>query len=120
MSASKTFRTRYTDAVWGENALRPNEVLVALVYAKYAGAKDFRTGELADPDVSWVEWGTLARETKIRSRDALNRATKGLVAAGWMHQIEAARQHRAPRYRLTIPARPDLRLTVVVDEQETA
>lgn len=120
MSRSKPFRNTYTDALWAENALRPNELLVALVYAKYAGAKDGRTGELADPDVSWVEWGTLASQTKIRSRDALNRATKGLVAAGWMHQVEAARQHRSPRYKLTIPARPELRLTIVIDDAETA
>ena len=117
---AKPFRNLYTDALWAENALRPNEVLVALVYAQFAGSKDKHTGELADPDVSWVEWGTLASKTKIRSRDALNRATKGLVAAGWMHQIEAARQHRSPRYRLTIPPRPELRLTVVVDDAETA
>lgn len=120
MTGGKSFRVRYTDALWTENALRPNELLVALVYAKYAGAKDPRTGEQADPDVSWVEWGTLATQTKIRSRDALNRATKGLVAAGWMRQVEAARQHRSPRYKLTVPSSPDRRLTIVTADVEAS
>lgn len=120
MSAGKPFRTRYTDAIWDNNALRPNEVLVALVYAKYAGAKDYQTGQTADPDISWVAWVELSERTKIRSKDALNRAVKGLVEAGWMHQVEGRKQHRAPRYRLTIPANPQVRLAVVVCDEETA
>lgn len=114
---ARPFRQQYQDALWAENALRPNELLVALAYAKYAGAKDPRTGEKAPDDVAWVEWVTLSTLTKIRSRDALNRATRGLVDAGWMRQVEAARQHRAPRYQLTIPTRPDARLCIVVPDR---
>lgn len=113
---AKTFRIRYTDAVWSPNALRPNEKLVALTYARYAGAKDPRTGEQADDDVAWVDWITLSEHTGIRSRDGLHRATRGLVDAGWMHQIEAARQHRSPRYRLTIPTNPDVRHTYTCED----
>lgn len=112
-----TFRSRYSDAIWEPNALRPNEKLVALTYARYAGAKDPRNGDTADEDVAWVDWITLSEHTGIRSRDGLNRATRGLIDAGWMHQIEAARQHRSPRYRLTIPANPDVRLTVICDDE---
>lgn len=117
MSASKTFRTRYADAVWGENALRAPERLVALAYVKYAGARDPRTGEKADDDVAWIDWQTLATMTGIRSRDTLSKTTQALIAAGWMEQVEPARQHRSPRYRLTIPSRPELRLIVHVDSE---
>ncbi|GAA4075664.1 hypothetical protein ACFFOS_27460 [Nocardioides kongjuensis] len=113
--APKTFRSRYSDAIWAPNALRPNEKLVALTYIRYAGAKDPRTGEIADDDVSWVDSVTLAEHTGIRSRDTLHRALKALVEAGWMVQIEAARQYRSPRYRLTIPDRPDVRFTYTCD-----
>lgn len=112
-----TFRSRYSDAVWEPNALRPNEKLVALTYIRYAGAKDPRTGEQADDDVAWVDWITLSEHTGIRSRDGINRAVRGLVDAGWMHQIEAARQHRSPRYRLTIPTDPAVRFTYACDDQ---
>ena len=112
-----TFRSRYSDAIWAPNALRPNEKLVALTYIRYAGAKDPRTGDTADEDVSWVDWITLSEHTGIRSRDGLHRATKGLVDAGWMVQVEAARQHRSPRYRLTSPANPEVRLTVVCNTE---
>lgn len=101
----KRFRDRYADAVWGHNALRPNERLVALAFAKYAGAKD------NPDDVSWVTWTTLSTMTGIRSKDALNRAVKGLLEAGWMTEIEARRQHRAPRYKLLIPTDPEVRAT---------
>ena len=120
MSASKTFRTRYTDAVWGENALRPAERLVALAYVKYAGAKDPRTHEKAPDDIAWVEWVTLSTMTGIRSKTALSRTMKALVEAGWMEQIEPARQHRAPRYQLTIPADPEVRVRYLYADDETA
>lgn len=117
MTGGKSFRSRYMDALWDENALRPNEMLVALAYAKYAGAYDARTKERAPDDIAWVAWVELSERTKIRSKDALNRAVKGLVEAGWMEQIEGRKQHRAPRYRLTIPTNPEVRLTVVCEDQ---
>lgn len=120
MTGSKSFRTRYSDAVWGENALRAPERLVALAYVKYAGATDPRTKERADEDVSWVEWQTLSTMTGIRSKTALSRSTKALVEAGWMRQVEPARQHRAPRYQLTIPADPEVRVRYLHPADETA
>lgn len=111
----KSFRARYSDAVWKPNALRPVEKLVALTYARYAGAKDPRTGEQADDDVSWVDSVTLSDQTGIRSRDTMHRALRALEDAGWLTQIEAARQHRSPRYRLTIPDRPDVRFSYTSD-----
>ncbi len=115
MSARRAawFRDEYTEAVWEPNALRPNEVLVALAYARYAGSRDNPRG-----DVSWVPWPRLSTMTGIRSRDALSRALKGLVAAGWMTQIEPARQHRAPRYQLTIPADPEVRETYTCTDDD--
>lgn len=116
---TRRFRDQYTDALWAPNALRPNEILVALAYAKYAGARDPKTREKAPDDVAWVEWSTLSTMTGIRSRDALWRATRGLLDAGWMKQAEAARQHRAPRYLLTIPINPEVRHTYLCDEDDT-
>jgi hypothetical protein len=102
---ARSFRAAYTDALWNPNALRPTERLIALAYAKYAGAKG------ADEDVSWVPWATLADMTGIRSRSTLNLATRALEDAGWIEQIEAAKQHRAPRYRLSIPPNPGVRFS---------
>lgn len=104
------FRDTYADAVWGPNALRPLEVLVALAYARFAGD---RTDP--DNDVSWVTWTTLSELTGIRSKDALNRAIHGLVDGGWMVQVEPPRQHYSPRYRLVIPPNPEVRATYRLD-----
>jgi hypothetical protein len=116
VSPAKNFRARYTDALWAENALRPNELLVALAYVKYAGAYDPKTKDRAPDDLAWVAWVELSERTKIRSKDALNRAVKGLVDAGWMRQVEARKQHRAPRYQLTIPTNPEVRHTVICED----
>lgn len=99
------FRDEYRDALWKPNALRPNEILVALAYAEYAG-KD---------DVSWVNWTTLSDMTGIRSKTTISNAVKALVDAGWMEQKEPARQHRSPRYRLTIPTNPEVRHLYLCD-----
>lgn len=114
----KRFRDRYTDAVWGPNCLRPNEVLVALAYVKYAGAKDPTTGEKSPEDVAWVNWSTLSDMTGIRSKTALSRATTALVDAGWMTQIAPARHHRSPRYTLTIPDNPEVRVRYLSDYRD--
>ncbi|MBS2939579.1 MarR family transcriptional regulator [Nocardioides sp. J2M5] len=102
--------------MWAQNALKPNELLVALVYAKYAGATDPRTQERAAEDIAWVTWAELSERTKIRSKTGLNNAVKGLVAGGWLEQVEPRRQHRAPRYRLTFPANPEVRETYFCEE----
>lgn len=100
------FRDEYVQAVWECDVLRPNEVLVALVYADHAGDPD-NPGN----DVSWVVWRRLSQRTGIRSKDALSRAMQGLVAAGWLELAEEKRQHRSPRYRLLIPTEPEVRQT---------
>ena len=105
MSRKRWFRDDYRDALWKPNALRPNEVLVGLAYAEFAG----------QDDVSWVAWTTLSDMTGIRSKTTINAAVKGLVDAGWMTQVEPARQHRSPRYRLTIPANPEVRHLYLCD-----
>ena len=104
------FRDDYRTALWKPNALRPNEVLVGLAYAEYAGSKDD-----PDSDLSWVAWTTLSDMTGIRSKATISSAIKGLVNAGWMTQIEPARQHRSPRYRLTIPDKPEVRHLYLCD-----
>jgi hypothetical protein len=108
------FRDTYADAVRDCGyALRPNEKLVALVYAEHAG----------DPknpanDVSWVAWGRLSEQTGIRSKDALNRAVRHLEKRGWLVLVEPRRQHRSPRYRIRVPDQPDVRDTYVWDGPE--
>jgi hypothetical protein len=107
------FRDKYADAVWETEALRPNEKLVALVYADHAGDK-----EKPDNDIAWVTWPRLSQWTGIRSKDGINRALRGLEAAGWLVEIEKRRQHRSARYRLVIPECPEVRETYVWEEPE--
>lgn len=102
--SGRRFRDRYTEALWGPTALRPNETLVALAYAKYAGAKD------NPDDVAWVSWETLAELTGIRAKSTLSRIIQALTAAGWIELLEPPKQHRSPRYRLTIPDNPEVRV----------
>ncbi|WBQ02998.1 hypothetical protein [Kribbella sp. CA-293567] len=91
------FRDKYAEAVWGSDSLRPNEKLVALTYAEYAGDET-----KPDKDDAWVTWAELSLRTGLRSKDAINRALRGLEAAGWLIQLTKARQHKSPRYRLVI------------------
>lgn len=109
------FRDDYIDAVWETEALRPNEVLVALVYADHAGDP-----KKPDNDIAWVAWARLSQRTGIRSKTTLSRATKGLEAAGWFIEVEKRRQHRSPRYRLAIPEHPEVRATYVWEEDNGA
>lgn len=100
------FRDLYEEAVWESDSLRPNEKLVAKVYADHAG-----NPEKPDNDVSWVVWRRLSQRTGIRSKDALNRAVQGLVASGWLVLVEGRKQWRSPRYRLVIPTPSEVRGT---------
>jgi hypothetical protein len=84
---------QWLDAMWEQPALKPNERAVAYAYARYAGG-----GETTS-----CTWDELKRRTGIRSRDALSRAIFGLVTAGWLVKVEAARQHYSVRYQLAIP-----------------
>lgn len=108
------FRDTYADAVRDCGyALRPNEKLVALVYAEHAG-------EPKNPanDVAWVAWGRLSEQTGIRSKDALNRAVRHLEKRGWLVLVEPRKQHRSPRYRIAVPDHPEVRETYVWDGSE--
>lgn len=101
-------RHHWTDAVWASDALRPLEKLVALVYAKHAGAGIERV---------WVTFDTLVAHTN-QSRSAASRALHGLRDKGWLIEVEKARQHRAARYRLNVPSRTeDGRLSRTGDER---
>lgn len=107
----RAFRYRYADAVWAAPALKPNEKLVALVYARFVDVDEDATN-----DVAWVTWRRLSELTGIRSKDALNRALVGLRNAGWLDQLEGPKQHNAPLYRLTIPDNPEVRETYSWDD----
>jgi hypothetical protein len=108
------FRDQYADAVRDSKyALRPNEKLVALIYADHAGDP-----ENPGNDVAWVSWGRLSEQTGIRSKDALNRAVRHLEKRGWLQLVEARKQHRSPRYRLVIPDEPEVRAAYVWDGSE--
>lgn len=80
--------------MWESETLTANERCVAYVYGRYAGRSD----------ISWCLWDELRKRTGIKSRDAIHRAVKGLIKAGWLILTEAAKQHYSARYRLTIPS----------------
>lgn len=105
-------RYQFADAVWESEALTTNERIVALAYADHAGAGD------SPFDVAWVDWNRLSQRTGIRSKDAINRAMRGLISAGWLELVEPKRQHRPARYRLVIPDRPDVRVTYLWTDSE--
>jgi hypothetical protein len=101
------YRDVYAEAVWSSEALSQCEKLVALAYADHAGK--------GDGSKVWVTWARLSERTGIRSQTTLNRALRGLIATGWLVEVEGRRQHRSPRYRLVIPANPEVRHTYVWD-----
>lgn len=108
------FRDLYADAVRDCGyALRPNEKLVALVYADHAGDPEKPLN-----DVSWVSWPRLSEQTGIRSKDALNRALRHLEKRGWLVLVSKRTQHKSPRYRLVIPENPEVREAYVWKEPE--
>lgn len=81
-------RDAYTEAVWS-SALTSTQRLVALAYADHA----------RDTDTAWIAPERLEARTGL-GRTAAKTAVRALVEAGWLVLVEAARQHRAPRYRL--------------------
>lgn len=92
--AEKWPRDLWLDAIWENEGLKPNERAVAFAYARFAGKED----------ATWCSWAELARRTGIKSKDAIWRAVSGLVAGGWLVQVQKPRQHRSAVYRLTCPA----------------
>ncbi|MFE5293000.1 hypothetical protein ACFQ8T_12535 [Isoptericola sp. NPDC056618] len=88
-------RYAWVDAVW-LSSLKPLERLVALAYGKYVG--DSLAGV-------WVNGDTL-REITGLSRDAANRALRGLEDKGWLFVLEPSRQHLATRYLLQPGGQP--------------
>jgi hypothetical protein len=106
-SGSPWPRDLWLTAIWECEAVKPNERVVAYVYARYAGATD----------TSWCSWDELKRRTGIRSRDAISRAITGLVKGGWLKEVERARQHRSTVYELTTPAQQSVSRTA--DSQQS-
>lgn len=108
-------RDLWLDALWEAEHLRPNERLVAHVFARYAGRET----------TTWCSWDELRRRTGLRSRDAIWRALQGLLTAGWLAGVSPPRQHSSAVYRMTGPAGsgfsagPDVRLTDVSEVRET-
>jgi biotin operon repressor len=110
--ADKWPRDLWLEAIWEDEAVKPNERVVAYVYARYAGK-----GE-----TTWCSWEELRRRTGIKSRDAVWRAVSGLKAAGWLVEESPARQHRSATYRLSSPLAAGVRQTdlyAVPDIRET-
>jgi hypothetical protein len=95
MTTTVTARQRWTDAVWESGDLTPLEKLTALCFASFAGKSWPR---------SWVAGAALRGRTGL-SRDASNRAVRGLEVKGWLTPIgKAGRAHRSVLYLLDVPA----------------
>lgn len=113
------FRDSYADAVWAaDGQLTANEKLVALVYANHAGADD-KPEDRPESDTAWVTWARMAQQTGIKSRDAINRAIRGLEDKKWLDQLEPPAGHLAPVYRLLIPLPPAVREADPCDRQQS-
>lgn len=69
------WRVRWLDAIWTSDLL-PLEKLVAAVYADHA----------RDSHSSWVTLDRLQQRASL-SRDAANRALRGLVSKGWLMAV---------------------------------
>ena len=85
-----------TAALAPDSGLKPLERLVVLAYAEVA----------QEGPVVWLETPRLMAMTGL-SRAAALRALSGAREAGWLELVEAARQHRAARYRMVVPGQPD-------------
>lgn len=110
------FRDEYIESVWAASGLRPNEKLVALTYGQFVGAPKPKP----DSDVSWVVWRVLSERTGIRSKTTLSKVTQSLEEKGWLVEVEGRRQHKSPRYRLVVPAIPEVRFVDVCGDGEQA
>jgi len=86
----------FVDAVWTSD-LDALDRLVALAYADHA---DFKADDGADR--VWVVQGRLAERTGMSER-RVRTAVKTLVERGYLRESQAARQHFAARYALTVP-----------------
>ena len=85
------WRQTWMEAVYASD-LKPLEKFVACVYADHA--RDQRT--------VWVTLPRLVERSSL-SRDAANRALRGLREKGWLLVVQEAKQHRATVYGLVIP-----------------
>lgn len=87
-------RDAYTRAVWASD-LTTAQRIIALAYADHASSGD----------MAWIPLPRLARLTGL-ARSTAAKHLAALAATGWLEVAESARQHRATRYRLTIPRSP--------------
>ena len=76
------------------STLQPNDRLIALAYADHAGGGLGRV---------FVTVERLIARTGL-SRSTVLRCVARLRQTGWLVLVEPARQHRAPRYALRVPA----------------
>ncbi len=83
-------RDIWTEAIWSSD-LRPLVRLVAFCFSDHAH----------DRDVAWVSQDRLRERTGL-ARSTSVAAVQTLVRAGWLVEVEKARQHRSARYRLVI------------------
>lgn len=100
------WRQTWMEAVYSSD-LKPLERLVAVVYADHA----------RDKRQVWVTLPRLMERTGL-SRDAANRALRGLRDKGWLLVMQEAKQHRATIYGLVIPessSTPDVPLSSTAD-----
>lgn len=86
-------RDMWLEAIWEDPDLKPNERVVAYVYARYAGKSD----------IAWTSWPEIMRRTGMRSRRSVSAALQALGKSGWLVQVQRPRQHRSAVYRLTCP-----------------
>lgn len=86
-------RTDWLESVYSSDDLRPLERLTAAIYADHA----------RDRDHAWVTLDRLIERSGM-SRDAANRARRGLVNAGWLVPIGTPSRRKATKYRFAVPS----------------
>ncbi|MGC5584141.1 helix-turn-helix domain-containing protein [Ornithinimicrobium sp. W1665] len=85
------WRHNWMNAVYSSD-LKPLERFVASIFADHA----------RDQRLVWVTMCRLMERTGL-SRDAANRALKGLRDSGWLVVVEKGRQHKPTTYAMVIP-----------------